>query len=67
MKVFKIREPRVGTIIDIEVPVPADDEVLIEVKATGLCGTDIHIYKGEYFGGYPRTPGHEFSGVVAGI
>ena len=28
---------------------------------------NVHIYKGEYFGSYPRIPGHEFSGIVAGI
>ena len=32
--------------------------------ASGICGTDIHIYKGEYLGDYPVIPGHEFSGVV---
>ena len=31
-------------------PIPdiKDDEVLIKVKAVGICGTDIHIYRGEY-------------------
>jgi 2-desacetyl-2-hydroxyethyl bacteriochlorophyllide A dehydrogenase len=39
-------------------------EVLIKVMASGICGTDIHIYNGEYLGAYPVIPGHEFSGVV---
>jgi 2-desacetyl-2-hydroxyethyl bacteriochlorophyllide A dehydrogenase len=49
-----------------EVPLPKikDDEVLIKVKAVGICGTDIHIFKGEYFTAFPVIPGHEFSGVV---
>ncbi len=49
-----------------EVPVPKirEDEVLVKVKAVGICGTDIHIYKGEYFTDFPVIPGHEFSGVV---
>jgi D-arabinitol dehydrogenase (NADP+) len=38
--------------------------VLIKVMASGICGTDIHIFRGEYMGGYPVIPGHEFSGVV---
>jgi len=67
MKAFFIEKPRVGTVRETEIPVPADDEILVEVKAAGLCGTDVHIYKGEYFGVYPRIPGHEFSGVVAGV
>ena len=32
--------------------------------ASGICGTDIHIFNGEYLGAYPVIPGHEFSGVV---
>ena len=46
-------------------PSPKDDEVLIRVKAAGICGSDIpRIYK---TGAHkmPLIPGHEFSGVVA--
>jgi threonine dehydrogenase-like Zn-dependent dehydrogenase len=65
MLAFMIEKAREARIVDVERPLPQDDEVLLEVKAVGLCGTDMHIYKGEYFGGYPRIPGHEFSGVIA--
>lgn len=67
MKAFFIDQPRIGTVRETDIPVPADDEILVEVKAAGVCGTDIHIYKGEYFGSYPRIPGHEFSGIVAAV
>jgi len=50
--------------VDREIPAPAPNEVLIKVKVAGICGTDVHIYMGEYFGGHPRVPGHEFCGVV---
>jgi 2-desacetyl-2-hydroxyethyl bacteriochlorophyllide A dehydrogenase len=43
------------------------DEVLVKVMASGICGTDVHIYHGEYLGSYPMTPGHEFSGVVVEV
>lgn len=66
MKGYFIEKPLYGRVLDAEIPTPADDELLIEVKAAGLCGTDVHIFKGEYFGSYPRIPGHEFSGIVAG-
>lgn len=52
-----------------EVPVPEikDDEVLVRVKAVGLCGSDIHmVFEGDMrppF--YPIIIGHEPSGVVA--
>lgn len=51
-----------------EVPIPeiSDDEVLIKVKYTGICGTDWSIYKGWYSADkLPMIPGHEFSGTIA--
>ena len=47
-----------------------EDEVLIEVRYCGVCGTDIHIFDGD--GGSsdvhpPLIPGHEFSGVIAEV
>lgn len=47
------------------VPEPGHGEVLIEVARAGICGTDIHILKGEYeLARFPLTPGHEFAGTV---
>lgn len=50
---------------DVKKPQPAADEVLVQVKAVGICGSDIpRIYKtGAY--SFPLIPGHEFSGIVA--
>ena len=53
-----------------QVPVPeiGDDEVLIKVKYTGICGTDWSIYNGWYSADkLPMIPGHEFSGVIAQV
>jgi threonine dehydrogenase-like Zn-dependent dehydrogenase len=52
-----------------EVPVPTigDSEVLIEVKACGICGTDLHIYHDEFPYYPPVILGHEFSGTIASI
>lgn len=49
-----------------ERPVPQiqEDEVLIKVKATGVCGTDLHIYHGRVVTGTDVVIGHEVSGVV---
>ena len=52
---------RVGT---TEIPKHGDDEVLLKVHSAGICGTDLHILKGEYGGYFPVIPGHEFSGEV---
>ena len=49
-------------------PEPAADEVLVSVKAVGICGSDVHGYTGSTG---RRTPpmimGHEFSGTVAAL
>jgi 2-desacetyl-2-hydroxyethyl bacteriochlorophyllide A dehydrogenase len=62
---FEAKEKYV--ICDIEKPVPQKDEVLIRVKVVGICGTDIHILKGEYFSDFPLIAGHEFSGEVVEV
>ena len=43
------------------------NELVVKVMASGICGTDVHIFRGEYLGSYPVTPGHEFSGVVEAV
>jgi L-iditol 2-dehydrogenase len=61
---------KIGEIKVREVPVPTinDDEVLIKVKNTGICGTDWSIYNGWYSADkLPMIAGHEFSGVIAEI
>jgi threonine dehydrogenase-like Zn-dependent dehydrogenase len=49
-------------------PRPADNEVLIRVKAAGVCGTDVHMWEGtNQEGTFPFIPGHEWSGEVAEV
>ncbi len=64
MKSIRILEPNRVELAEVPLPEPLEDEVLIRVEASGICGTDIHILRGEYLGGYPVIPGHEFAGVV---
>jgi 2-desacetyl-2-hydroxyethyl bacteriochlorophyllide A dehydrogenase len=64
MKSIVIEKPHEISLVDREVPQPGPRELLVQVMASGICGTDLHIYKGEYLGSYPVIPGHEFSGVV---
>ncbi len=52
---------------EIEEPRLAPDEVLVRVKATGICGTDVHIFRAEYFSDFPIVAGHEFSGEVVKV
>jgi D-arabinitol dehydrogenase (NADP+) len=64
MKAAVILQPDHIETQEVSIPEPEAGEVLIKVMASGICGTDIHIFRGEYLGGYPVIPGHEFSGVI---
>ncbi|MEJ2556337.1 MAG: alcohol dehydrogenase catalytic domain-containing protein [Anaerolineae bacterium] len=53
---------------ELQDPWPADNEVLIRVKATGVCGTDVHMWEGtNQEGTFPFIPGHEWSGEVVEV
>ncbi|MFP4396362.1 MAG: zinc-dependent alcohol dehydrogenase family protein [Anaerolineales bacterium] len=67
MKAIQIEQPNHIALIDIPWPEPGPGDVLIQVMASGICGTDLHIVRGEYMGGYPLIPGHEFAGVVTEV
>lgn len=49
-----------------EFPIPeiSDDEILVKVEGCGVCGTDVHEYKGDPFGLIPVVLGHEGSGEI---
>jgi threonine dehydrogenase-like Zn-dependent dehydrogenase len=57
---------------EVEVPKPKGNEVLLQVQACGICGTDVHMAQVDEEGymlypgltGFPATLGHELSGVV---
>ncbi len=49
---------------DIEKPVPGEGQVLIKVKYTGICGSDVPRVNGDACHFFPNVLGHEFSGTV---
>lgn len=49
---------------DIDKPVPKNKEVLIKIKAAGICGSDIHKMQSEWKYDLPMVMGHEFAGEV---
>jgi threonine dehydrogenase-like Zn-dependent dehydrogenase len=75
MKAFVKVRPEPGGVeyLDWDVPSIGGGDVLIQVKAAGLCGTDMHLYEWpesivrEYKPKLPVVMGHEFSGVVAEV
>jgi len=55
-------------LVEKPVPVPGDDELLVHVRACGVCRTDLHVTEGDLPVHRPGvTPGHEVVGVVVGL
>jgi 2-desacetyl-2-hydroxyethyl bacteriochlorophyllide A dehydrogenase len=54
---------------EVPTPSPKKDQVLVQVHWASICGTDLHIFLGEFKPRvtYPRILGHEFSGVVESV
>ena len=67
MRALIIEKPGVASVQSVAVPPLGEQDVKIKVAASGICGTDVHIFRGDYLGSYPVIPGHEFSGVVTEI
>jgi 2-desacetyl-2-hydroxyethyl bacteriochlorophyllide A dehydrogenase len=65
MKAAVITSPGNVEVTSVDDPAPAAGQVVVEVAACGLCGTDLHILQGEFAPSLPLIPGHEFAGVVA--
>lgn len=61
-----VRLESIGSMImrTVEKPVARPGELIVRVLAAGICGSDRHMYKGEYPTAIPVTLGHEFCGIV---
>jgi 2-desacetyl-2-hydroxyethyl bacteriochlorophyllide A dehydrogenase len=61
-------EPGKLSVQDVADPTPGRTDVVVEVAGVGICGTDIHVFEGDYAGAqYPLIPGHEVSGTVVAV
>ncbi|MCY4288198.1 MAG: alcohol dehydrogenase catalytic domain-containing protein [Aestuariivita sp.] len=66
MRAAVLVEPNQFRFEDRPVPVPQPNEVLIRLARVGVCGTDLHIFKGNYArDNLPMVIGHELSGTIA--
>lgn len=52
---------------EFPIPQPGDDEILVKVEGCGVCGTDVHEWKGDPFGYIPLVLGHEGTGEVVAL
>ncbi|WP_339128625.1 zinc-dependent alcohol dehydrogenase family protein [Streptomyces sp. f51] len=67
MKAAVIESVGRAVVAEVPDPAPGPREVVVEVAACGLCGTDLHILQGEFAPTLPIVPGHEFAGEVVGV
>ncbi|MDR0440669.1 MAG: alcohol dehydrogenase catalytic domain-containing protein, partial [Candidatus Accumulibacter sp.] len=68
MKAALVTDVEKVSIEEIERPSPKDDEVLIKVRTVGVCGSDLHLFRGTHaFRKPPAILGHEIAGDVVEI
>jgi 2-desacetyl-2-hydroxyethyl bacteriochlorophyllide A dehydrogenase len=64
-----VRLEAIGSIAlrHVDKPVAGPDDVLVRIEACGVCGTDRHLFHGEFPSRPPVTLGHEFCGIVEAV
>jgi len=71
MKTAIIYGPRDLRVEDVDTPAVGPDDVLVRVRASGICGSDVHRYLGTQYGRtcarYPMNSGHEYCGDVVEV
>lgn len=66
MKAAVAYAPRDIRLTDVPTPTPGPREVQLDVRAVGICGSDIHLFRGEHpYRIFPLIYGHEFTATVA--
>jgi L-iditol 2-dehydrogenase len=66
MRAMVLRAPGELTLDDVALPQAPSGHVLVRITHSGLCGTDLKIYKGAIPAQYPLIMGHEMVGELAG-
>lgn len=68
MKSIVCEQPNVLKVTERELPVQKPGEAIVAIKRIGICGTDLHAFKGNQpFFQYPRILGHELAGIIDSI
>lgn len=68
MRAIVFEDRNIVALQDRPDPKPGAGEVLIEVHASGICGTDLEVLHGNYgTSAYPVVPGHEYAGLVVEV
>ena len=67
MRASRLEKAGAMAMREVAKPVAGPGEILVRVLAAGICGSDRHMFKGEYPTAIPVTLGHEFSGLVESV
>lgn len=67
MQAIILNKPKDFSIKEIAVPKLKAGEVLIQIKASGICTNDVRDFNGDCNYSYPRIGGHEYCGIIAEI
>src|SRR5262249_48203765 len=73
MRAFVITGPQAGCVTDVDDPIPAPGQVVVDVERAGVCGTDMEFFSGEMAylhsgeAAYPLRIGHEWCGTVTAL
>jgi L-gulonate 5-dehydrogenase len=68
MKAFLATAPQILELVEQPIPEPASNEVLVKTRTVGICGSDIHLFRGDHpYTTYPMIFGHEASGIIAAL
>jgi L-gulonate 5-dehydrogenase len=69
MKAGVLYDERKIEVRDVPDPAPGAGEVIVESSFGGICGTDVHIYRGEFRSRvrFPAIQGHEFGGAIVAL
>jgi L-iditol 2-dehydrogenase len=71
MQALVVLEPGRFEIREVPVPLPGPGQVLARVRAVSICGTDLHLVRGDYPGfwppAFPFIPGHEWAGDIVAL
>lgn len=67
MKAAVLEAVKRVAIREVPEPIIGPRDVLVRSKACGICGTDVHIWEGDFFPTFPLIPGHELAGEVAKV
>ena len=68
MRALELIGPGKHHLVELPDPTPGPDEIVIDVEASGVCGTDLRIVTGDYGHiSFPLVIGHEFAGHVSAV